>query len=255
MHFLISANTDIGLTRQTNQDSLAALSLNTPQGPMALAVLCDGMGGLEQGEIASASVVNAFRRWAKEELPKLCYAPLEDSLIRAHWEQLLQMQNQTIKNYGARQGIRLGTTVVAMLLTQQRCYVMHVGDSRAYEITGTVRRMTEDHTLVAREVSMGRMSPEQARVDPKRNVLLQCVGASEYVQPDMYCCDVQPDTVYMLCSDGFYHEITPEEFRDYLGPEAVPDAAAMRRNAQNLIALNKQRQERDNISVALIRTV
>ena len=63
MNFLISANTDIGTTKQTNQDSLAVKILNTVQGRMVFAVLCDGMGGLANGEIASASLVNAFESW------------------------------------------------------------------------------------------------------------------------------------------------------------------------------------------------
>lgn len=254
MNFIISANTDVGIAKNTNQDSLSVMVINTPQGRMAFSILCDGMGGLEMGEVASAAVINAFRRWVYEELPILCNAPLQDVTIRTQWEKIILEQNQAIKAYGARQGVRMGTTVVVALLTQTRYYILNVGDSRAYELTSGLRQITADQTFVAREIALGHMTPEEAKVDPRRNVLLQCVGASENVYPDMFFGDVQPNAVYMLCSDGFRHEITPEEIYEKLQPGVLYDDATMQRNTLSLIELNKQRCERDNISVALVRT-
>jgi serine/threonine protein phosphatase PrpC len=150
--------------------------------------------------------------------------------------------------------VRLGTTVVAMLLTQTRYYILNVGDSRAYELNGGLRVMTADQTFVAREIALGHMTPEQAATDSRRSVLLQCVGASDEVYPDMYFGDVKPNTVYMLCSDGFRHEITPEEIYEKLQPGVLFDEYTMQQNTLSLIELNKQRQERDNISVVLVRT-
>lgn len=254
MNFIVTANTDIGIEKSTNQDSMTTMVFDTNQGRMVFTVLCDGMGGLDKGEVASASLIQAFRNWAMNELPKLCSAPLEDSVIRSQWDAIIQSQNKTIKTYGARQGVRLGTTVVAMLLTQNRYYILNVGDSRAYEITNVLRQITVDQTFVGREIAMGRMTPEQAAVDSRRNVLLQCVGASEEVYPEMFYGEVKTNAVYMLCSDGFRHEITPQEIFNGLQPGVLFDEHAMRRNTLQLIELNKQRLERDNISVALVRT-
>lgn len=254
MNFIISANTDVGISKNTNQDSLTSMVINTPQGRMAFSVLCDGMGGLEKGEVASASVITAFRNWALNDLPQLCGQPIEDSVIRSQWEAIIAQQNESIKAYGKRQGVRLGTTVVAMLLTQTRYYILNVGDSRAYELTAGVRQITSDQTFVAREVAMGHMTQEEAAQDSRRNVLLQCVGASDDVYPDMFFGEVQPNAIYMLCSDGFRHEITENEIYEKLQPNALLDEYAMQQHAVSLIELNKQRQERDNISVALVRT-
>lgn len=254
MNFIISANTDVGTTKNTNQDSLSVMVLNTVRGRMVFGVLCDGMGGLEKGEVASASVIRAFRNWATTELPKLCEEPLEDATIRSQWEQIVTEQNQTIKLYGARQGVRLGTTAVVILLTQHRYYILNVGDSRAYVLTNDIQQLTSDQTFVAREVAMGNMTEEEAQRDSRRNVLLQCIGASDEVYPDMFFGDVQTNAVYMLCSDGFRHEITSDEIYEKLQPGVLFDEYAMHSNAQFLIDLNKQRQERDNISVALVRT-
>lgn len=254
MNFIISANTDIGIVKNTNQDSLTSMVINTAQGRMAFCVLCDGMGGLEKGEVASASVITAFRNWALNDLPLLCQKPLEDATIRSQWENIVTQQNNLIKTYGARQGVRLGTTVVAMLLTQTRYYILNVGDSRAYEFTNCVRQITSDQTFVAREVAQGHMTPEEAETDSRRSVLLQCVGASDDVYPDMFFGDVAHEATYMLCSDGFRHEITAEEIFEKLQPGVLFDEYTMQQNTLSLIELNKQRQERDNISVALVRT-
>ena len=254
MNFIVSATTDIGMTKTTNQDSLSVKVINTPLGRMTFAILCDGMGGLEKGEVASASVIRAFDNWVYNTLPTLCSAPLEDYVIRQQWTDIITEQNRTIKAYGARQGVKLGTTAVVMLITQTRYYVMNVGDSRAYEITTGLRQITSDQTFVAREIALGHMTPEEALVDPRRNVLLQCVGASENVYPDMFFGDVAQNAVYMLCSDGFRHEITAEEIFAKLQPGVLFDDATMQRNAFELIELNKQRLERDNISVSMIRT-
>lgn len=254
MNFIISASTDIGTTKSTNQDSLSVKVINTNQGRMVFAIMCDGMGGLDKGEVASAAVIQAFDEWVNNSLPELCNAPLEDYVIKAQWNKIITEQNERIKSYGARQGVRLGTTVVAMLLTQTRYYILNVGDSRAYELTTNIKQITQDQTFVAREVALGNMTEEEAAVDDRRSILLQCVGASDVVYPDMFFGDACTDAVYMLCCDGFRHEITPAEMYEFLQPSVLFDEYTMKNQSLQLIELNKQRLERDNISVALVRT-
>jgi serine/threonine protein phosphatase PrpC len=107
---------------------------------------------------------------------------------------------------------------------------------------------------VAREIALGNMTEEQARMDERRNVLLQCVGASDDVYPDMFFGDTHSNAVYMLCSDGFRHEISAEEMYEKLNPNVLLDENQMYTHAGDLIELNKARKERDNISIALVRT-
>lgn len=254
MDFIVTANTDIGLVKDTNQDGMSVKVINTKQGKMTFAILCDGMGGLAKGEVASTTLISAFNDWVNNELPILCKSEINDAQIRKQWDDIVVKYNNLIKAYGARQGIRLGTTAVIMLLTQTRYYIMNVGDSRAYEISDTLYQITEDQTFVANEIKHGRMTPEEAKVDPRRNVLLQCVGASEDVYPEMFFGQTRKDAVYMLCSDGFRHEITPDEIYEKFHPNVLVDKATMDNNTLYLIDLNKQRAERDNISVVLVRT-
>ncbi len=254
MNFIVSAVTDIGTTKQTNQDSYKVQVLNTNQGKMVFAVLCDGMGGLAKGEVASASLVNAFCKWAREKLPALCEQGITDSVMEADWRNIVTTYNEKIKLYGKRWGVSMGTTVTAMLVTEQRYYIVNVGDTRAYEIFDGVKVLTRDQTVVAREVELGNLTPQEAEQDPRRSVLLQCVGASDAVYPDMFFGETKWNTVYMLCSDGFRHEITDQEMYQHLNPNVMVEGDGMRQNMESLVGLNKQRMERDNITVITIRT-
>lgn len=254
MNFIVSGTTDIGNTKSTNQDSYCVRVFNTKIGKVVFAVLCDGMGGLSKGEVASASLVRAFLHWSETRLPELCETGITDTAIRTDWTNIPVEYNRKIKVYGKKCGTSMGTTVTAMLLTEQRYYIVNVGDTRAYEIASGVRVLTKDQTVVAREVELGNLTPEQAELDPRRSVLLQCVGASDEVYPDLFFGNTQLNAVYMLCSDGFRHEITEAEIYNYLNPNVMLDADGMQNNMRALIELNKQRQERDNISVISIRT-
>jgi len=254
MNFIISASTDIGNTKQTNQDSYNVRVLSAPQGKMVFAILCDGMGGLAKGEVASSSLVNAFVKWSETRLPEIAKNGITDAAIRNDWVNLVTDFNEKIKLYGKRIGAAVGTTVTALLITESRYYIINVGDTRAYEIMDGVRVLTKDQTVVAREVEQGILTPEQAEKDDRRSVLLQCVGASDVVYPDMFFGDTKLNAVYMLCSDGFRHEINSDEIFSYLNPNVMLDADGMKQNMDSLINLNKQRQERDNITVVSIRT-
>lgn len=189
MDYEIAAQTDVGTVKKTNQDSIMMKRIFTNLGNMVFAVLCDGMGGLAKGELASATVIRAFDKWVNDDLQMICQngpGYIEDSVIRAQWESIVANQNQKIKQYGAGQGVNLGTTVVALLVTDMRYYLMNVGDSRAYLVNDKLIQLTKDQTFVGREIELGHMTIEQAKTDPRRNVLLQCVGASEIVNPDMF---------------------------------------------------------------------
>ena len=99
------------------------------------------------------------------------------------------------------------------------------------------------------------MTPEQAKVDPRRSVLLQCVGASPVVEPEFTKGTATRNAVYMLCSDGFRHMISPEEIIEKIGPDEASDEEKMNYGAIYLTELVKNRGERDNITVAMVRTI
>lgn len=253
MNYLVSAHSDIGIRKKTNQDSVLLQVAQTSLGNIAFCVMCDGMGGLAKGELASATLIKEFARWFQSDLPQLLKRDFSEAELKAQWTKLILTQGKRISDYGRYHGFNLGTTVVALLLFQGKYYVVNVGDSRAYQINSGLYQITKDQTYVQREMDAGRMTAEEARKDPQRNVLLQCVGASEYIEPDFFSGFVTQDDVFMLCSDGFRHIITSEEIYQYLNPAMLITEKNMLENATYLTDLNKYRLEEDNISVALIK--
>jgi len=250
---LTAVYSDKGIKKQTNQDSFCIKIAKTQFGKALLGVVCDGMGGLEKGEVASASVMNAFSNWFEKELPtELQKNNLND--LDYQWKRLIQEQNQRIGEYGRKNGIQLGTTLTAMFLIEDKfLMIAHVGDTRAYCIDDKLTILTRDHTVVAREIERGNMTPEQAKTDPRRNVLLQCIGASKIVEPEFFFCVPNHNTVYMLCSDGFRHVISENEIYDSFHPNNLNTEVDMEKYARELVELDMQRGEIDNITVLLIK--
>jgi len=254
MEFYISATTDVGTKKNINQDSLFVRKMATKIGKMVFAVLCDGMGGLKKGEIASASLISAFTDWMYKCLPELSQKPLEDGIIKDQWFAVITKQNDKIRAYGQQKNCLMGSTITALLLKESRFFLLNIGDSRAYELSGKARQLTTDHTVVAEEVTKGNLTAEQAENAPMINVLTRCVGVSETIYPDMFFGDTKKNVIYMLCSDGFRHQISPEEAMEHLCSTNGTYDAEMKLREEYLIELNKQRGETDNISVITIAT-
>jgi serine/threonine protein phosphatase PrpC len=251
MHYMATADTDIGIKKQTNQDSILIKHGQYEKGEILLAVICDGMGGLKKGEVASATVVKKFSEWFDSELP-FELKNLDMNIIADKWSLLLKDLNLKIAEYGQQDGIRLGTTFTGVLFIDDQYLAVHVGDTRLYQLDSGLKQLTTDHTFVAREIRRGNLTVEQAKKDKRRNMLLQCVGASERIEPEILIGTVQQGA-YMLCSDGFRHEISESEIYESLNPVNLINKEAMHNNVKYLIEQVKKRNEKDNISVVLVK--
>jgi serine/threonine protein phosphatase PrpC len=255
LEYISTYHTDVGIKKKTNQDSLLLAEAQTAGGNALLAVICDGMGGLSQGEVASAAVLRGFRAWFREALPHLVRTGLAPDTVSASWRELLAGMNTKVLDYSAVNHVTLGTTVVALLLADNRYFIVNVGDSRVYCFLDALHQLTRDQTVVQREVEMGLLTPEQAELDPRRNVLLQCIGASAVIEPEFTCGTLECGSLFMLCSDGFRHYIKPSEFWQTLNPRALGSEQQMHNNIVYLTDMNKYRREEDNISAIVIKAV
>lgn len=251
MHYMAIADTDTGISKNTNQDSVLLKHAKCNTGEILLAIICDGMGGLSKGELASATAIREFSRWFEEELPYEL-ENLDMQIVGAKWTLMMKDLNARILEYGQKIGISIGTTFTGLLIVNDKYLIGHVGDTRVYFINTAVRQLTRDQTFVAREIQRGTLTPEQAKKDKRRNMLLQCIGASERVEPDILQGECEKG-VYMLCSDGFRHEITDAEIYQFLNPSNYGNKDTMHANVKYLIEENKRRQEKDNISAILIK--
>lgn len=251
MHFTAIADTDIGTSKDTNQDSILIKHASTLTGEVLLAIVCDGMGGLAKGELASATVIRSFSEWFDNELANELNF-LDMKVIAGKIELMLKDLNLRILEYGKSTGINLGTTFSGILFVDKQYLIVHVGDSRVYYIGSSLNQLTEDQTVVAREITLGRMTKEEAKIDKRKNILLQCIGASRVVNPQIIY-GLTEKGIYMLCSDGFRHKITEDEIFESLKPLKLRNKNIMYENVRKMIDLVKFRKERDNISVVLIK--
>ena len=253
MKFMATADSDVGISKDTNQDSVLIKHAICDVGEVLMAIVCDGMGGLFKGELASATVIRAFNKWFENELP-FELDNLDMNVIGAKWSLLLKELNVRILEYSQSVGEEgMGTTFSGILFVENQYVIVHVGDSRIYYIGTKLEQLTKDHTFVAREISKGTMTLEQAKTDKRRNLLLQCVGASQIVEPDILT-GITDRGGYLLCLDGFRHEVTENEIFESLRTINLINREVMHSNLRYLIEQVKLRGEKDNISVILIKT-
>lgn len=248
MRYLSAFHTDIGIQKKSNQDSLLIQEANTASGTTLLTVLCDGLGGLQKGEIASAFMVRAFSDWFQYQYPVLLNQGFTADGLCESWSKLVSETHQKLITYGKMHGLSLGTTVEAVLFYEKRYYVFHIGDCRVYKKEGILQQITKDQTYIQQEMDYGRMTPEEAIKDPKRNMLLQCVGASNYLAPDFIQGELAPEQGFLICSDGFRHVISTGEIAEGMRLPSSYHEDLMRKRLEGLTELCKQRGENDNIT-------
>lgn len=250
--FRAVSHTDIGISKKTNQDSYGVKVIANNERETLLAILCDGMGGMAKGELASATVIRAFSDWFEIVFPqKGSMWTMQE--IKRQWHMLLKDANTKLIEYGKNNRMSLGTTATAILIFPENNFLIgHVGDTRVYRIANKIEQLTEDHTFVAREIRRGNMTAEQAKNDNRRNVLLQCIGVNEHFEPQFVEGQFEEYEGVLLCSDGLRHMVTEDELYAYLKKEKRESEAMMRNALKELVELNMQRQETDNITAILI---
>src|SRR5689334_15925518 len=229
-----SADTDVGRTRDHNEDSFGVGAPDQAERLGDLLVVCDGMGGHAAGEVASKIGV--------ETILAIYYGePSED---RAHvLEQAFEQANEQIY---ARGNGSMGTTGVAALLLHDALHVANVGDSRAYLIRdGEIRQISRDHSFVGDQVAAGLITAAQARSSPHRNVITRALGYQSGVTVDMFRCPLQSDDIIVLCSDGLHGPVADTEIQQIAGAAAPEDAV------RQLIELANSRGGTDNITVVI----
>ena len=206
-----AVRSDVGLLREGNEDSAYA-------GPRLLAV-ADGMGGHAAGEVASAVAISAIKE-LDEDLPA-------DELLDALAEAVTRANQQLHQMVTANPSIGgMGTTLTAMLWSGGLVALCHIGDSRAYVLSGgEFQQLTHDHTLVQSLVDDGRISPAEAATHPQRSLLLRALDGSSDVEPDLSLREARAGDRYLLCSDGLSGVVSEQTLHRTLTTTADPDDA------------------------------
>jgi protein phosphatase len=241
---------DKGRVREANEDSYAS----APR--MNLFVLSDGMGGLECGEIASRVAVETIVAHWRE-------ASQDHSLplVGKHIVGVSDASNRLasavrLANVAVRQAAReratengMGATVVAAQFADERMSIAHVGDSRAYRLRGDdFEQLTQDHSFVAEQVRLGKMTDAQASESGLKNVLIRALGVEPEVEVDARDELIMEDDTFLLCSDGLTNELSDAQIAAILGETEDPQEAADR-----LVNLANEAGGADNITAIVLR--
>ena len=160
-------------------------SAETDGGPLVMAAVCDGMGGRARGELASTTAVHVLSEWFENDLPQLLRQEYSFPALRGSVEMIIRRISLMLENYSDNRGIKLGTTLTMLLLYAGRCVTANVGDARIYAVGNEVRQLTQDHSAVQRGIDIDAIDPQEAWVDNRRNILYQCLGESDGLEPDI----------------------------------------------------------------------
>ena len=244
MKYEFFAKTDPGRMRDNNEDSVV---FDSPNG---LAVLADGMGGYNAGEIASG-MATAFIKadlghWLSEVGQKATPAEVSRAMSLC-----VSKTNQSIFNSANSnpQYSGMGTTLVVAVFRGQKLMLGHIGDSRCYRLrNGEMTRLTRDHSLLQEQLDAGLITPEQALTSTNKNLVTRALGVEDVVTLEVNDFPVEPDDLFMLCSDGL---------SDMVGDEAVAQILlhplSIQSLADRLVAAANAAGGRDNISVLLVK--
>ena len=244
MPFTYSARSDVGLHRQNNEDAVRV------DAALGLAILADGMGGYNAGEVASAMAVDVIAREMGHHL-KGDNPPRSVRDLRRAMEICVGQANRAIFDAAHQKSAYagMGTTLVMAALLRDALLIGHAGDSRAYRWRGGVlEQITRDHSLLQEQVDAGLLTPEEAAVSPNRNLVTRALGVEDNVLLEVQTFTVLPGDAYMLCSDGLTDMANHKQITEVFAEVTPADKRATR-----LIKLANEMGGQDNTSVAILQ--
>ena len=237
--------TDPGLERPDNQDAYA--TAHFAESGYTVAVVCDGMGGVKGGHLASCIAVETYLEATGKVLRKdMTAAQLSQASSYA-----VALANEAVytKAQEAKEFHGMGTTLVSAICYEGGAVISNVGDSRAYHITAEgIRRVTKDHSLMEVLVRRGDITEEEARVHPNRNVITRALGPEKSEESDNYICELKQGEYLFLCTDGLINTVSDQEILYEVIHNGAEESCLDR-----MLAISKSRGAADNVTAVLLK--
>lgn len=243
----IAAKTDTGLVRSHNEDAIAH------NHECGLAILADGMGGYNAGEVASAIATSTLKEMTEAQLQGRSWngRPGHSKFVQQLLVTSVERANAAILEAARKepQFSGMGTTIVAAVFHQNKLTVAHVGDSRVYRLRrGELSLITRDHSMLQEQIDAGLIDPEWARFSANRNLITRAVGVDHVVDVEVHDHQTQAGDIYLLCSDGLSDMLSMKEIGDILNKTS----SDLELTCDALVARANKNGGRDNTSVILI---
>lgn len=239
---IVSALSDIGSMREKNEDSMyASVDENLP-----LYIVADGMGGHNAGDIASHMAIQIIKEAFTLNIESLDSPRKIKKFIKAALEKANEIIYEKSLNEVDCEG--MGTTVVLGYYFNNKFYIGHVGDSRAYIlINGELNQITEDHTLVNELIKKGSITKTQALHHPQRNLITRALGTSVDIEIDINVVDFNRGDTLLLCSDGLYNMLDKVTILEALKDGPLEDGV------RSMVQMANRNGGKDNITIIAIK--
>jgi serine/threonine protein phosphatase PrpC len=232
--FESAAQTDPGNVRKLNEDSMLDAS------PQGVWVVADGMGGHAAGDVASQTVVHAIAEIRRTGSARELIDNIDDAVEAAN----RQLYEQSLDSTG---GAIMGTTLVVLVALPQHVVVCWAGDSRLYRLRDKeFEQLTRDHSQVEELVAAGQLAPEDAEAHPDANTITRAVGGESGIVLEYDVFPLETSDRFLLCSDGLYKELSPQEMGVKLSAGNVEQAC------KELMVASLAKKGRDNITVIVV---
>lgn len=224
-----------GRVADSNQDALLLQQVLTRRGRVLMAAVCDGMGGVSQGEAAGAYVAERLQEWFYTEFLRMFAGKKRIWVIRRSLDRLVWHMQQQMRRYGRKEELSLGTTMTVLVIWEKGWLLWHLGDSRAYRLRrGHMEQLTTDHAVGAGK-------------------LTKCVGSFGDFVPEHRVGVPRAGEGFLLCSDGFRRRMTQQELRDVLAPAQIQEEVQIERRLKEIGEACMRRGERDNLSAVYLK--
>lgn len=238
----IYGKSDIGLKRSDNQDCFDYVQISDN---VLWTVVCDGMGGLDDGDMASKLAVKSIKEtFDKNSLENMLLDDMEsflkNAIEKANFEIFSMAQNSNNLS-------RMGTTIVLVAICNDKIHVAHVGDSRAYLISkNKIKQLTIDHSMVQKMLDEGRITSEEAKSHPSKNIITRALGLSENVTIDYLQENKNPDDTIIICTDGLTNYVDEDEILNFFEHDKGMELV------DRFISIANERGGSDNITVVVL---
>ena len=246
----VGSKTDIGNVKQVNQDALLCKIGSMNNNEFGLFVVCDGLGGLEYGEVASKKTTEYFEEWWNTNIKTILQTNDSEKLIRESLEEVLIKSNREIIQLSNEINSKIGTTASVLFILNKNYYIVHIGDSRIYEINKNMIQLTEDHS----QYEMLRKQGIKNLQNVKKNVLTQCIGVNDKLDIFYKKGKISKNTNFLICSDGLHNKMDKESVINKFNNKnsKVFRTKDLQEICENLIDEVKEKKERDNITAISI---
>lgn len=226
-----------GSVADRNQDSVILQQVLTRRGRVLMAAVCDGMGGVSQGETASGYVAESLQEWFYTELLYMIREKKRSWVIRRSLDRLSFHLQRQLQRYAGQEKISLGTTMTVFVIWEKKYLVWHLGDSRAYRLRGErLEQITTDHVH-----GTGKLT--------------KCLGSFGYFVLEHAMGVLRPGEAVLLCSDGFWRRITAQEITGVMNPTGVTQEEQIERRLREIGEACMKRGECDNLSGVYVKAV